>query len=156
MVQFWLSYAHGSLRHLDDVMQSKHVSRDVINDVSAVYINYTHLPPTFIPEEFLATEIGNHGPDDSVEELQHIVMDPYFSPLLARDLRNMPKTYVMTVEHDVLRDEGALYAHRLASHNVTVVHEHITSGLHGLVSFHWFEDAKIAFTKIVSFIEDNL
>ena len=68
----------------------------------------------------------------------------------------MPKTYIMTVELDVLRDEGTMYAHRLSLDNVHVTHEHIRAGVHGLVSFHWFEDARNAFRKITKYIENNL
>ena len=156
MAQFWLSYAHGSLRHLDDVMHSRHVNKDFVENMTSSLINYDHLPPTFIPDEFLAAEIGSHGLDSSIEQIERIVTDPYFSPLLAEDLSNMPSTYIMTVEHDVLRDEGTMYAHRLSLANVNVTHEHITSGLHGLVSFHWFEDARTAFKQVTRFIENNL
>ena len=124
--------------------------------MTSVLINYEHLPPSFIPEEFLAAEMGSHGLDSNIEKLERIVTDPYFSPLLAKDLRNMPNTYIMTVEHDVLRDEGTMYAHRLRLADNEVVHEHIKSGLHGLVSFHWFEDARIAFRKVTKYIENNL
>ncbi len=156
MVQFWLSYARGSLRHLNDVMHSRHVSQDAFSSVSE-YLNYTHLPSTFVSDEFSSSEIGS--PDgyssSSAQDLQNIVTDPYFSPLLAKDLSDMPKTFIMTVEHDVLRDEGALYAHRLRRHDVNVTHKHITSGLHGLVSFHWFLDARLAFELVVDFIRSN-
>ena len=156
MVQFWLSYAHGSLQYLDDVMHSKHVNKEFITNVTSSYINYGHLPSSFIPDEFLATEIGSHSLNSNIQELEKIVTDPYFSPLLARDLSNMPQTYIMTVEHDVLRDEGTMYAHRLRLAKNEVLHHHITSGLHGLVSFYWFEDARIAFRKVTTYIKDNL
>ena len=156
MVQFWLSYAHGSLRHLDDVMHSRHVNKDFVTNVTSSLMNYDHLPSDYIPEEFLVSEIGSHSLNSNIKELERIVTDPYFSPLLAKDLRHMPSTFIMTVEHDVLRDEGTLYAHRLRQADINVVHEHIRSGLHGLVSFHWFEDARIAFRNVTKYIEYNL
>ena len=63
MAQFWLSYAHGSLRHLDDVMHSRHVNKDFVTNVTTSLINYDHLPTAFIPDEFSAAEIGSHGLD---------------------------------------------------------------------------------------------
>ena len=38
---------------------------------------------------------------------------PFLSPILIDDLSNMPKTLVMTMEYDPLRDEGKLYAEKL-------------------------------------------
>lgn len=45
----------------------------------------------------------------SEEDKKH----PFLSPVLIDDLYNMPKTFVMTMEYDPLRDEGKLYAEKL-------------------------------------------
>ncbi|NXM17246.1 AAAD deacetylase, partial [Ploceus nigricollis] len=65
------------------------------------------------------------------------LLDPRASPLLASEarLRRLPHTWILTCEHDVLRDDGAMYAGRLRAAGVPVTHHHAKDGFHGVVTF---------------------
>jgi len=61
--------------------------------------------------------------------------NPYASPLRAPSLAGLPAAYLITAEHDPLRDEGFAYADRLRDARVPVEHRHYGSQIHAFFSF---------------------
>ncbi|MCC8045215.1 MAG: alpha/beta hydrolase [Clostridiales bacterium] len=57
--------------------------------------------------------------------------NPYFAPLLADNLQNMPCTLILTAEYDPLRDEGEAYGERLREAGNEVTMHRIPEALHG-------------------------
>jgi acetyl esterase len=67
---------------------------------------------------------------------------PDASPLRAADLAGLPPAYLITAEHDPLRDEGFDYADRLRAAGVPVEHRHFGAQIHGFFTFvNLLEDA---------------
>jgi acetyl esterase/lipase len=56
---------------------------------------------------------------------------PDASPLRSPDLSRLPPAVILTAEHDVVRDEGELYATLLARVGVPVRHKRFTGQMHG-------------------------
>lgn len=78
-------------------------------------------------------------------------------PLLADDLRENPRTLIVTANHDILRDDGILYGVRLKTAGVKVTHNSY-SCQHGFL-FYDFEnicsgEGRQAFYDIVSYLKD--
>ncbi len=74
--------------------------------------------------------------------------NPYASPLRAAELSGLPPAYMVTAEHDPLRDEGFAYADRLRAARVPVEHRHYGSQIHGFFTFvNLLDDADKAVTE---------
>jgi acetyl esterase len=62
-------------------------------------------------------------------------VNPYASPLRASSLSGLPPAYLVTAEHDPLRDEAFAYADRLRAARIPVEHRHFGSQIHAFFSF---------------------
>ena len=79
--------------------------------------------------------------------------NPYASPLRASSLSGLPPAYMVTAEHDPLRDEGFAYADRLRAARVPVEHRHYGSQIHAFFTFTGvLDDADKAVTEAGSTI----
>ena len=58
-------------------------------------------------------------------------VSPYASPARCKDLSGLPKAYVMTAEHDPLRDEGIAYATRMMEAGVQIELHNYPGTVHG-------------------------
>ncbi len=59
---------------------------------------------------------------------------PLVSPLQAQDISNSPKTYLLTLGYDPLRDDGVSYVSRLKQVGIEVDHEHYDDCMHAFIS----------------------
>jgi acetyl esterase/lipase len=84
-----------------------------------------HIDVSKLPKKYLvgyekpSVDTGN---ETIWNEMKDKLLNPYFSPIVAKSLENLPPAYVFTAEHDPLRDEGILYARRLEESGVKVTH----------------------------------
>lgn len=84
---------------------------------------------TVLPAELMEWFWAQYVPDAARRA------DPRVAPLRTHSLAGLPPTLLITAEHDILRDEGELYAQRLAASGVDVTHHRFAGQMHGFLSF---------------------
>ncbi|XP_066493816.1 arylacetamide deacetylase-like 3 [Tiliqua scincoides] len=142
---------------LDGVMKNAHVPE-------AMKVKYSK----WISADLIPAEFKVKGSKPSVlapfsEEL-HKMMKPVFetrfSPLLADDevIRQLPETFLLTCEYDILRDDGLLYRKRLEDNGVPVTWNHVKDGVHGIFlvferPFLEFQSSRESFECVMHFFQ---
>ncbi|WP_350431902.1 alpha/beta hydrolase [Shewanella sp. H8] len=59
---------------------------------------------------------------------------PLVSLLQAKDISESPKSYILTLGYDPLRDDGIAYAQRLKATGINTQHQHFDDCMHGFIS----------------------
>ncbi|KAI4885990.1 hypothetical protein NFI96_025349 [Prochilodus magdalenae] len=138
MARFWLEYLNGDLKLVPSLLANNHTSVNQGEEAvvaAKAKTNWTNLlPPAF--QKHYKPVVPRRGTPGLLQQLPGL-LDVRASPLLAERevLKLVPPAYIMTCEHDVLRDDGLMYARRLEEAGVTVTSDHYAEGFHGCMVF---------------------
>nr|XP_021516364.1 arylacetamide deacetylase-like 2 isoform X1 [Meriones unguiculatus] len=116
----------------------------------------------FLPEKYKKNHVYTEPVLGKLNASYPALVDSRLSPLIASDsqLQSLPLTYILTCEHDPLRDDGFIYITRLRNVGVQVTHDHIEEGIHGALSFTRgpvFLDLGLKVRdKYITWLEENL
>ena len=125
MISAWAKYALG--HKYNDAVQSMIENRHIPEDKRNEFVK-------LCGDSKLLTKKVNKPTDIQIwKRLQPYLENPYFAPLVARDLAGIAPTILATAHQDVLRDEGLVYGERLKQNGVKVFLVHSESGYHGLL-----------------------
>uniref|UniRef100_A0A673MXD3 Neutral cholesterol ester hydrolase 1 n=1 Tax=Sinocyclocheilus rhinocerous TaxID=307959 RepID=A0A673MXD3_9TELE len=128
MARFWLEYLNGDPRLVTSLLANNHTTPTPSQEIAAAKAKtvWTKLLPVAFQK--------NYKP--LLEKLPGL-LDVRAVPLLAdmKVLKAVPPAYIMTCEHDVLRDDGLMYATRLEEVGVDVTVDHYEDCFHGCLSF---------------------
>ncbi|PKU31278.1 hypothetical protein llap_18418 [Limosa lapponica baueri] len=109
---FALQYLNGDALHMQEVLEGSHIPPDM-------RLKYRKwVSPDNIPEKFKVRGVKPLRPTDFIAEVYETVKrfcEPNLCPLLAEDavVHQLPESFILTCEYDVLRDDGLLYKKRL-------------------------------------------
>lgn len=162
MVRFWLQYLGMDLSLQSHCLEKDHSSLDhpdITPEVRARLDWTVLLEPKYRKNHKpVIVEKGSPGK----RKAQPGLLDVRASPLLAGPevLAKCPRTYILTCEFDVLRDDGLMYARRLQDAGVEVTNDHYEGGFHGCFSLTvWpfeFDLGKRAVRAYLTWLKDNL
>nr|XP_003229234.1 PREDICTED: arylacetamide deacetylase-like 3 [Anolis carolinensis] len=147
-----MMYLTGKKFNVEGVMRNAHLPKHV-------WMKYKKwVSPDLIPEKFKGQGYVPMEWPQFIPELYEQCKEstnPMFSPLLAEDdmIRQLPKTFILTCEYDVFRDDGLLYKKRLEDNGVPVTWYHVEDGFHGFHNpFLEFPTLQIHFRRVTDFI----
>ncbi|XP_005344251.1 arylacetamide deacetylase-like 2 [Microtus ochrogaster] len=122
------------------------------------FVNWSH----FLPEKYKKNHVYREPILGTLNASYPVLLDSRLSPLLVNDsqLQKLPLTYIITCEHDILRDDGLIYVTRLRNAGVPVTHEHIEDAIHGAISFvtapMYLHSGLRILDKYISWLQENL
>ncbi|XP_061099229.1 neutral cholesterol ester hydrolase 1-like [Conger conger] len=161
MVWFWLEYLDADRGFLPAMIMNNHTAQDLEQvDPFRAAVDWTALlPPRFT--EGYEPVVQAHGTPRIVEEVPGL-LDVRASPLLAERevLTQTPRAYILTCEHDVLRDDGLMYGRRLEEAGVAVTSDYYEDGFHGCLTFSFwptfFTVGERALRNYIAWLDQNL
>uniref|UniRef100_A0A8D2LM42 Alpha/beta hydrolase fold-3 domain-containing protein n=1 Tax=Varanus komodoensis TaxID=61221 RepID=A0A8D2LM42_VARKO len=137
-VKFALQYLQKNVSLEQAILDGAHVPREI----KMKYRNLIN--PDNIPKEFKVRKVKAPKPRPSFGEIRDIIEQlcgPLLSPLLVEDesIQQLPETFLLTCQYDVLRDDAILYKKRLEDNGVAVSWCHLEDGFHGFFFLinHW-------------------
>lgn len=139
MIEHWLDYMFGHRKYYEFFNNNSHISQEIQTQYS------NRINVSFLPDEIHKTkQKGGRSqnreqllPKGDQRDISRLVINPKLAPLMASDeaLSHLPPTFILTVEVDVLRDEGYMAIERLRNAGVHVEHTHLSSEEHGCLPF---------------------
>ncbi|XP_051543286.1 neutral cholesterol ester hydrolase 1-like [Myxocyprinus asiaticus] len=162
MAIYWLEYLGGDQRLVSSLLANNHTALNQGHKIAAAKakINWTQLLPVAFQKNYKPL-FPLQGDPKLLEELPGL-LDVRAAPLLAEKeaLKAVPPTYIMTCEHDVLRDDGLMYGRRLEEAGVAVTIDHYEDGFHGCMSFAFgpmqFSVGLRSFENYIRWLKENL
>jgi acetyl esterase/lipase len=161
---YYTAYHKLSVYLNETIDQSIYANNHTSIEQKKFYLKY--MDWSLIPEEYrrIYKEPMNddYEGDPSLVEKSRKALDPEISPLLVEDnqLSKLPPTYILTVGHDRLRDEGFIYQGRLKRVGVQVIHKHFENTFHGSITLLYglfgIDIAREMVNGIVQYIKTNL
>ena len=174
MVKNWLAYGFGHTRLLNIFRNNTHIGYRLWKKIHDLYFqkgflprqenfdSYDELKEKAKQKKLTRYESVNYTHVNLTRkakmEIEKLVINPYFSPLLAPDelLKSLPNVYIMTAEYDPLRDDGFFLMARLTRLQQDYQHKHFAQYDQGFIKSFSYDATYISAAHIANFIHKEL
>ncbi|VDK44231.1 unnamed protein product [Anisakis simplex] len=150
---YYLAYTGIDLRHeselIHSTLQNAHLS-SLDRKIVDRFVDIDQLPHSFKTSYNFSSFSFN---EEASHLLSPFIFNPDFMPLIQSNLSSLPQALVVTCQHDILRDEGVIYAKRLSQAGVPTTWKHLETGFHGLFNFH---STMITASRALSYVTEWL
>ncbi|XP_072034214.1 neutral cholesterol ester hydrolase 1-like [Amphiura filiformis] len=135
MMEFWSVYMFGDHRLVKHFQTNNHTTAEAKTDsFASKVISHDNLPRQYLYDPYTPPGASRIGNEEVYNQIKETLFDPDFAPLMRENLTGLPPAYVLTAQHDLLRDEDILYTQRLQKAGVDVTWNHYQHGVHGIFS----------------------
>eukprot|EP01100_Stratorugosa_tubuloviscum_P013255 TRINITY_DN652_c3_g1_i1.p1 TRINITY_DN652_c3_g1~~TRINITY_DN652_c3_g1_i1.p1 ORF type:complete len:381 (+),score=151.20 TRINITY_DN652_c3_g1_i1:51-1193(+) len=117
---------------------------------SGLRFKHAYLIPRFVRRWFKLQYLDIESADlpVSARNRKDNYDDSYISPLLAKQVNDLPSAHFILASHDPITDEAIMYAQKLQSNGVTVTVDTFEETVHGFFSMSFLEDTTKAIKKV--------
>ncbi|XP_026864388.1 neutral cholesterol ester hydrolase 1a [Electrophorus electricus] len=161
MVHYWLEYLGADPNLIHSLLLNNHTAQDqILADPHRTKLDWMTLLPKHMRKNYKPV-IPAVGTPSILKDVPAL-LDSRAAPLLAEEevLSMAARAYIMTCEHDVLRDDGTMYGLRLQQAGVSVTLQHYEDCFHGCVSFAfwplYFSVGIRAVEDYIAWLQENL
>ncbi len=153
----WSLYLTGGTELARPLLNDSHTTTAVKGQIRETYLNHNHIPMEYLYSPYNGPSV-DHGDEDVWNRIKEAAFNPYLAPLLAKDLSGLPRTYILGVRCDCVRDDGILYAWRLRQAGVDVTDDILPRGFHGMMDLPYgvYQEVDEALDLYIKYIKDNL
>ncbi|XP_032743521.1 arylacetamide deacetylase-like 4 [Rattus rattus] len=134
MITFFCRYLNIDLSWKNAILTGACVPPDIWKKYNK-WLSSDNIPQRFKGKDFSPEFLGPFN-ETAYLETKH-VLDEKISPLLADDkiIAQLPDTFLLSCEHDIIRDDTLLYKKRLEDQGVPVTWHNVEDGFHGCIIF---------------------
>ncbi|XP_053137214.1 arylacetamide deacetylase-like 3 [Hemicordylus capensis] len=155
-IQFGMEFLGLNSKDADRLMINAHVPADIKMKFSK-WISAENIPEEFKVRGYVKPQPAPFS-ETLYEKCKALIYE--ISPLIAEDaiIQQLPDTFLLTCEYDVVRDDGILYKKRLEEKGVPVSWYHDKNGFHGkqfLINYGFLEfpGTRKNMQRLIQFLE---